>query len=168
LPGVSDWDISLLKRWYIADLRSGLGGGNGGSLNVPGVPYIYNSKIGTFFVNNNNIHIKVGGNGDPGGYSTNPGAGGGGGGAGEHSSCCNVYCLPVNGGTGGIGNGGSPVSRSSYEVNLNQNIINYSLTFYYGGRGGESLNGVSGGPPGMSGRNQPNGSPGGYCNIYKF
>jgi hypothetical protein len=170
----------LERGWYLSDLQSGLGnspGQNGVSATSSSVGTGGNGGVAVyssfqriiFFSEGKEIVIIVGGSGGNGGKGANGtfaggdisngggGAGGGGSGSGEATEIVGIdktgRTKPGQGGDGGYGNGsgfrgaggdGAPVGN------------------------GDTANGANAGTQGLNGEYQPNGTPGGFCNIYRM
>jgi hypothetical protein len=184
------WDVVLRKGWYYAELRSGLGGGNGGDASgqtagTGGVASARDTKTGIFFWQGGSITAKIGGDGGNGGNggsgSTNIGSGGGGGsGSGEKTEIVNILSTKkIKAGSGGnagnsiYGGGGGGGSPSGAGINGGDSgglsggrsaSINSTGGVYGGGNG---IDGAGGGQ-GLNGEDQPDGAPGGSCRIYRL
>jgi hypothetical protein len=195
------WDVNLQKGWYYADLRSGMGNGDGGDASgttggTGGVASVSSTKTGIFIWQGGNITVKIGGDGGMGGNGGNGGGdvgngGGGGGGSGEGEIIGFIATKIIKAGkggkgantsssrsSGGGGGGGSPGGSGGIGNSYNGNgggLSGGSPGGYsngggaYGGINGTgSIYGGGGGGQGLNGKDQPDGAPGGYCNLYKM
>jgi hypothetical protein len=186
------WTTNLQKGWYYADLRSGLGNGPGENANGKiggsgGIASDYDTASIIFF-HNGKVKIKVGGSGGNGGdggtntssYTTYAGGGGGGSGSGEETEIEGIIktrmIKPGKGGNSagtGAGGGGSPAGTSpggNSPGSISGGNASVSGGNYGGGNGTSisSSGGAGGGGQGLNGCEQSDGSPGGYCKIYKL
>jgi hypothetical protein len=148
------WNVALEKGWYFADLRSGLGGGNGatggtggagtstqagpgGTGTGGGVASTYYSANKIFFYDGKiPLVVKVGGSGGTGGKGGNGGTGG-----------------VSDGGGGGGGGGGSGSGEASYILGLVNTASVKAGAGGYGGTGGTGTDYGCGG--GGGGGNAP-------------
>jgi hypothetical protein len=202
--------VTQLKHgWYYADLKSGLGGGDGADAGTTGfgggggVANIYDSAQKIFLFHDYEIRIQVGGTGGSGGSGGNSvtGSGGGGGSGGGEETLINgivetrrirhgiggggynyggggggggttlITSARSGGGGGGFAGGSAaaiPYTDGTYIVN----VVNGGSGGRYGGYNGmigpQQGNAAGGGGMGYDGWDQPDGSSGGYCNIYKL
>ena len=181
--------ISLQKGWYLVELRSGLGGGNGengAAGGAGGVPLSRRLARLIFFADKPFYNIKIGGNGNngnAGALSEGIRGGGGGGGAGEETVFDGLSTDMVPPGNGGNGSGhlagrGGRSGSNGNDNNSPSALLNFPRGglggLYFGGGGGaggmtdESLPGGDGGDGGAGGQSQNEGAPGGACNIYSL
>ncbi|MDR0475238.1 MAG: hypothetical protein LBH43_16395 [Treponema sp.] len=185
------YEKQLTKGWKFIRLQSGKGGGDGANASGPtnniagsgGKAGISRSLDLIFFSNGKNINrIKIGASGLDGSdginfFSGTEGSSGGGGSGGGEETCFNEFSTGnVNGGNGGSGGTLGPGAYYLYDNGGINGNNGGDISASHGGRGKGYLGGggggagaasrTSGGNGGDGGNLLPNGSPGGYCNIY--